>query len=661
MKAKPATQPVFWSLLISCLICAPASSYAGGAGTRTSPYLLSSKQDILELASRVVGLNESFLLTADIDMEGAVFDHTLIAPNAYFEWFFGTFEKTYTGCFNGNGHVIENFSLIGKGVNGFFGGIGAKGRVMLLGLRNVHVDSPNYYGVGMLAGANEGDIIGCYVQGSVAGVGNVGGLVGIHHAGRILDCFSQGTVRGTDDGIGGLAGGLGSGTIERCYAACTLLSDEAAGRGGLVGFDWSSAARGFRPANPPVWDSFWDLDVSGVPISGGGQGLSTGQMQEAATYLAAQWDLAGEQDNGSNDIWMLLDTGGYPVLSAFFGNRPGLLAGEGSWDQHCVISTADDLAAMAYHSYYFSGYYDLAADVDFSGRTWSAPVVSRFRGYLEGRGHKIRGFSQEGSCGFFGRIENRASVANLRLEGCDIKAREGTVGCLVGENQGLIKNCSVTGNVTGGIVTGGLVGYNTGSIWDCWFSGVTTGSQKTGGLAGNNAGLMTNSASGGAVSGDAQVGGLIGSNTGTIRSCYSIAAVAGSAHLGGLVGTNSGSVLDCYARGPVTGGQWIGGLVGQNNMNIARCYSTGAVSGTGSLGGLVGAADAVTGATWNSFWDRDSAGIQTSSGGTGVGHAQMLDVNTFTGAGWDFVGETTNGTGDLWTMPANGYPDLTMT
>jgi len=639
---------------ISCLISAPAIAYSGGAGTRTSPYLLSSKQDILELASRVVGLNESFLLTADIDMEGAVFDHTLIAPNPYYR---------YTGCFNGNGHVIENFSLIGKEVYGFLGGIGEKGRVILLGLRNVHVDNPNSYGVGILAGGNEGDIIGCYVQGSVSGVGNVGGLVGSHRAGRILDCFSQGTVRGTGGGIGGLVGDLGTvgnRAIERCYAACTLLSDEAAGRGGLVGFDWNSAARGIRPINPPVWDSFWDLDISGVPISGGGQGLSTRQMQEATTYLAAQWDLAGEQDNGANDIWVLPDEGGYPVLSAFSGNRPGLLAGEGSWDKHHVLSSADDLATMAYYSYYFAGYYDLAADIDFSGRTWSAPVVSRFHGYLEGQGHKIRGFSQDGSCGFFGRVENGASVADLHLEGCEIKAQGGIVGCFAGENRGLIKNCSVTGNVTGGAVTGGLVGYNTGSIWNCSFSGVTTGSQKAGGLAGNNAGLMTGSASGGAVSGDSHVGGLSGSNTGTIRSCYSTAAVTGLADLGGLVGTNSGSVLDCYARGSVAGGQCIGGLVGQNHMYIARCYSTGAVTGSGGLGGLVGCADAVTAGTWNSFWDRDSAGVQTSSGGTGVNHTQMLDVTTFTGAGWDFTGETANGTTDLWMMPANGYPDLTM-
>jgi hypothetical protein len=33
---------------------------------------------------------------------------------------------------------------------------------------------------------------------------------------------------------------------------------------------------------------------------------------------------------------------------------------------------------------------------------------------------------------------------------------------------------------------------------------------------------------------------------------------------------------------------------------------------------------------------------------------QMLD--TYLVAGWDFVGETTNGTEDIWFMPENDYP-----
>ena len=40
---------------------------------------------------------------------------------------------------------------------------------------------------------------------------------------------------------------------------------------------------------------------------------------------------------------------------------------------------------------------------------------------------------------------------------------------------------------------------------------------------------------------------------------------------------------------------------------------------------------------------------------------QIQDVNTFLETGRDFVGETVNGTADLWTMGDDGYPDLTLT
>ena len=50
----------------------------------------------------------------------------------------------------------------------------------------------------------------------------------------------------------------------------------------------------------------------------------------------------------------------------------------------------------------------------------------------------------------------------------------------------------------------------------------------------------------------------------------------------------------------------------------------------------------------------------TSAGGEGKTTTEMRDVNTFLNAGWDFVGETANGTEDIWEMRANGadYPHL---
>jgi len=61
-----------------------------------------------------------------------------------------------------------------------------------------------------------------------------------------------------------------------------------------------------------------------------------------------------------------------------------------------------------------------------------------------------------------------------------------------------------------------------------------------------------------------------------------------------------------------------------------------------------------------SFWDIDTSGQATSAGGTGKTTVQMQTQSTFTDAGWDFVGETANGTDDIWRMCVDGveYPKL---
>ncbi len=645
-------------LVLSWCIQAKVAAYSGGQGSVASPYVLSCKEDIMELVSSPEDYDKSFILTKDIDLEGMTFDGSILSPNIAFYPNFGEYKRLYTGCFNGNGHSIENFSIEGKGFVGFFGGIGTMGRVMHLGLKNVRIDGPGALCVGMLTGVNMGDIVGCYTQGYATGFADVGGLIGYQFRGHVRDCFSQGIVEGTEGGTGGLIGALGGGEIQRCYAASIVSSQNSAGRGGLAGI-MTFAVRGGGPS-PVVLNSFWDVDVSGLSASSGGLGLSTQEMYDVSTYLDAKWDFVQEQANGINDTWTGFGENGYPALSSFSTAKPVCLEGEGTVNRPYCVSRAKELAAITHYcgSQYF--YYVLTSDIDLSAIRWSVPVLPRFTGSLDGRGHCIRGFYQDGSCGFFESIEEGAVVTDVRFEENVVAGMEGTVGCLAGMNRGSVRNCSVTGIVTGGTTTGGLVGQNKGNIWDCSFSGAARGHGCTGGVAGQNAGSITNSMSWGAVSGDLGVGGLAGQNMGTIRSCYSTATVIGYSSLGGLIGANDGSVRDCYARGLVAGAYCAGGLVGQNGRQVSHCYSVGAVVGVQDVGGLVGCADVSTGTASASFWDVGSSGIQISQGGTAADRSQMQDIKTFLDSGWDFVGETANGTADVWTMTDGDYPSLTL-
>jgi hypothetical protein len=154
---------------------------------------------------------------------------------------------------------------------------------------------------------------------------------------------------------------------------------------------------------------------------------------------------------------------------------------------------------------------------------------------------------------------------------------------------------------------------------------------------------------------------------GTITNCYVRGgSVAGNYYVGGVAGHNIGTISNCYSESDVSGVELVGGLVGRNSYypgpgapcfsgKISNCYSTGSVTGDDFVGGLAGWDDC--GEIIASFWDVNTSGQASSAGGTGKTKAEMKTESTFTFAGWDFVGETVNGTEDIWDIcEGTNYP-----
>ncbi|MHC4167981.1 MAG: GLUG motif-containing protein [Planctomycetota bacterium] len=188
----------------------------------------------------------------------------------------------------------------------------------------------------------------------------------------------------------------------------------------------------------------------------------------------------------------------------------------------------------------------------------------------------------------------------------------------------------------------GLFG-RVGSFWD-------KGEIKDLGLANPNVDAGTGSS----------VGSLVGDlGDGTITNCYAESgSVSGDTWVGGLVGnTWDGAIVNCYSTARVSGAMDVGGLAGNSWSTITNCYATGGVSGEWSVGGLTGSS--MMGGVTGSFWDVETSRQTTSDGGTGKTTAQMQMESTFTDAGWDFVGETANGTEDVWKiLEGRDYPRL---
>jgi hypothetical protein len=72
-----------------------------------------------------------------------------------------------------------------------------------------------------------------------------------------------------------------------------------------------------------------------------------------------------------------------------------------------------------------------------------------------------------------------------------------------------------------------------------------------------------------------------------------------------------------------------------------------------------GLVDSYFGTVNNSFWDMEASDQPTSTAGEEKTTAEMQTESTFTDAGWDFVGETVNGTEDIWWIDeGQDYPRL---
>lgn len=335
-----------------------------------------------------------------------------------------------------------------------------------------------------------------------------------------------------------------------------------------------------------------------------------------------------------------------------------------------------------------------------------------FTGVFDGNGHKIicvtidDGGAGHGYLGLFGRIEDDGEVKNLGVESISVSGGHevgGLAGCTGNHYTGAcgnVSNCWVIGDVNGFWGVGGLIGDNdNGSVSNSYFNGTVTGNDSVGGLIGDHHGVVSNCYSVAEVIGANMVGGLVGYNSydgSNVSNCYSAGSVTGNGYaVGGLVGrndysvvesfstsdvngsnqcvggfvgsNNSGSISNCFSTGNVNGSDWyVGGLVGLNSGSVTTCYSISDVNGYEGVGGLVGRnVDLVSGCLWDT--ETQNHGVTQSiayNSGTvintyGKSTEQMKQSPTFLIIGWDFVGESDNGTEDTWTIHETvDYPKL---
>lgn len=345
----------------------------------------------------------------------------------------------------------------------------------------------------------------------------------------------------------------------------------------------------------------------------------------------------------SNQAANFLDSKGFPEVYDMLGGMSSWLwetepcfdpdekygGGTGEPDDPYLIYTPEQMNTIGAEPNDWDKDFKLMADIDLSGYSYERAVIAPdanvatwefegtfFTGVFDGDRRVISNLTITGNSylGLFGKLGAGAEIMDLGVADVNITGSYYAIGGLVGDNDhGSITRSYSTGTITGYTHLGGLVGYN---------------------------------------------------NNGDIAESYSTcevsAAFSGNQKVGGLVGLNAGVITTSYSNSDVIGQRIVGGLVGYNIDIITMCYSTGMVTGEGlNLGGLVGENFPDYGIVTDCFWDVQTSGQTVSDGGEGNTTAEMMDPNMFIAVGWDFVGETDNGTDDTWWIDeGNDYPRL---
>ena len=473
---------------------------------------------------------------------------------------------------------------------------------------------------------NNGTIENCYATGDTSGQDKVGGLVGINEGSNstITNSYATGAASGRFN-IGGLVG-ENTGTINNSYA-----TGAASGRssiGGLVGNDSGTITNSFAKTTTQIQALTGDaqsgtLDATTIESGWGELNWDFGTNSQYPTLLSYKENdtpvqIKGEILCGQPAPRIICDTDdtdapdGDDVLSITTIEELNLIRFNLA-DSYELLNDLDFEDPNSYitgsvNSDYIPNAGSTPEDSSTPGFQPIGDVIHAFTGIFEGNGFVISNLYSKtniSEAGLFGAIGIGGAVQNLGI--LDAYSR-------------------AFGNGESSVLIGGLVGQNDGAISNCYVTGEVRGEASQGNV---NA---------------VRAGGLVGLNTinGTINNCFATATcsaivayiapvpgggtVSNQKSIGGLVGWNIGSINNSYAAGTVTSVstqvfRQVGGLVGSNSRGtITNSYATGAVSvatrDRASTGGLVGFD--YEGIISNSFWDQTTTN-QTYSAGDEIG------------------------------------------
>ena len=250
---------LFFSSCFSAIAQQVAQHYAGGDGTKESPFLISNAAELALLAQDVntekdFSLGRFFRLTQDIVVNTGVMatdltklqDYTGHPPfpetPAIGDFSSETDYKAFQGVFDGDGHTISGIYMTANQSVNYLAlfRVVEDAEIRNLGIRDEFVYAGAYLG-GIVGRAINSRIINCYVTDShVFGWGsNSGGIVAqAIGTTKVQNCYYLGNLNGKND-MGGIVGRIGNGdvnkvVVENCYTTATITNRLKENKGGVT-------------------------------------------------------------------------------------------------------------------------------------------------------------------------------------------------------------------------------------------------------------------------------------------------------------------------------------------------------------------------------------------------------------------------------------------
>ncbi len=238
--------------MMSVSVFAASNEFAGGSGTESDPYLISTTAHLNNVRNH---LNAYFKMTNDIVFAESDYETggKFYNSGAFFAPIGANYDNAFTGVFDGNGYCVKNLLINISSTQSVYNGLFGynKGTIKNLSVEEgIYLSQTTYADTcaGGIAGYNAGKIEKCYNNSIIMVVGGygcyVGGITGYNNDGTVSQCYNSGIAYANslyDNAfVGGIVGN-NLNIITDCYNVGTVLAEspkEFAFAGGITGEDF---------------------------------------------------------------------------------------------------------------------------------------------------------------------------------------------------------------------------------------------------------------------------------------------------------------------------------------------------------------------------------------------------------------------------------------